>query len=112
MTAEIDALKRVNLVDFLTAHYHLEFRRIGGEYVCHSPFTEDKNASFFVRLVNGHWLFKDFSSGLGGSIFDFVRIKENLERFSEVLSYVRRLAFPLAACRPESDRSVTASYGE
>jgi hypothetical protein len=26
MTAEIDVLKSVNLVDFLTAHYHLEFR--------------------------------------------------------------------------------------
>ena len=112
MTAEIDALKRVNPVDFLTAHYHLEFRRIGGEYVCHSPFTEDKNASFFVRLVNDHWLFKDFSSGLDGSIFDFVRIKENLERFSEVLSYMRCLVSPMVICSSEAAMSVKASDGE
>jgi len=109
MRAEIDTLKRVNLVDFLRAHYHLEFRRIGDEYVCHSPFTEDKKASFFVRLVNGHWLFKDFSSGLGGSIFDFVRIRENLERFSEVLSYLRRLLCPMAVCSSDADMIVKAS---
>ncbi|MFH1623875.1 MAG: toprim domain-containing protein [Pseudomonadota bacterium] len=112
MTAEIEALKRVHLVDFLMAHYHLEFRGIGGEYVCPSPFTEDKNPSFFVRMVNGHWLFKDFSSGLGGSIFDFVRIKENLERFSEVLSYIRRLVSPMAACSSEGAGSVKVSDGE
>lgn len=95
MSPGIEALKELDLVEFLSRYYHLNFRRIGGQYVCHSPFTEEKTASFFVRLVNGHWLFKDFSSGSGGSIFDFVRIKENLERFSDVLSYIRLLLSPM-----------------
>ena len=111
MTAEIDALKEMNLVDFLTQHYHMEFRHIGGEYVCRSPFTEDKRASFFVRLVDGHWLFKDFSSGLGGSIFDFVQAKENLERFSGVLSYIHGLVSPLSTSSSHPGRSVKDSDG-
>jgi len=109
MTSDIDALKGVNLVDFLTQHYHMEFRRIGGQYVCHSPFSEEKTPSFFVRLVKDKWLFKDFSSGLGGSIFDFVRIKENLERFSEVLSYIRRALSAIPACAFDTEESVKAS---
>ena len=109
MTPDIEALKGVNLVDFLTQHYHLEFRRIGGQYVCHSPFSEEKTPSFFVRLVNGHWLFKDFSSGLGGSIFDFVRIKENLERFSDVSSHILRTLSPIPACASHTEESVKAS---
>lgn len=112
MTAGIDALKEMNLVHFLTQHYHLEFQRIGGEYVCHSPFTEDKTPSFFVRLVDGHWLFKDFSGGLGGSIFDFVRVKENLEKFSDVLSYIRGFVSPLAASSSHAGRSVKDSDGD
>jgi hypothetical protein len=112
MTAGIDALKEMNLVHFLTQHYHLEFQRIGGEYVCHSPFTKDKTPSFFVRLVDGHWLFKDFSSGLGGSIFDFVRVKENLEKFSDVLSYIRGFVSPLAASSSHAGMSVKDSDGD
>ncbi|MDY7033976.1 MAG: CHC2 zinc finger domain-containing protein [Thermodesulfobacteriota bacterium] len=78
MAQSIEAIKKLNLVDFLRNHYHLDFQPIGGAYACHSPFTQDKTPSFFVRLVDGHWLFKDFSSGYGGSIFDFVRKKRTL----------------------------------
>ena len=91
MTVNVESLKALNLVDFLTEHYQMKFHRVGNQYVCHSPFGEEKTPSFFVRLVNGHWLFKDFSSDCGGSIFDFVRIKENLAGFSEVLDYLQRM---------------------
>lgn len=98
MNLSIEALKAMNLVKFLSEHYQLTFRCIGGEYVCHSPFTEDKNPSFFVRQVGGHWLFKDFSSGFGGSIFDFVKMKENLEKFSEVVSHIEDLLSRRSGC--------------
>ena len=91
MTICIEDLKSMNLVEFLTHHYGLNFHRSGEAYVCSSPFTEDRNPSFFVRLVRGHWLFKDFSSGHFGSIFDFVRIMENLPDFSAALKHVCRL---------------------
>lgn len=95
MAASVESLKGLNLVDFLTEHYHMKFHGVGNQYVCHSPFGEEKTPSFFVRLVNGHWLFKDFSSDCGGSIFDFVRIKENLVSFSEVLDYLQRMVSPM-----------------
>jgi len=91
MDQSIEALKRVNLVEFLSRHYGLEFRRRGAAFACCSPFTAESSPSFFVRLVDGHWLFKDFSSDTGGTIFDFVRMKENLGSFSEAMAFVRRL---------------------
>lgn len=112
MTQSIETLKNLNLVDFLRNHYHLDFQPIGGAYACRSPFTQDKTPSFFVRLVDGHWLFKDFSSGYGGSIFDFVRIKENLEKFSDALSYVRRLLSPLSSRALDADICIQACGDE
>jgi DNA primase len=89
--ASVEALKRVNLVDFLSQQYGLEFQRKGAAFACRSPFSEDSNPSFFVRFVKGHWLFKDFSSGAAGTIFDFVRIREGLGSFADALSFVRKL---------------------
>jgi len=91
MDGIVEALKRVNLVGFLSRHYGLVFERQGAAYACYSPFTEESCPSFFVRQVGEHWLFKDFSSGTGGSIFDFVRIKEKLECFSEAKLFLRGL---------------------
>ena len=91
MQRSVESLKRENLVEFLSRQYGMEFRGRGAAFACRSPFTEDRHPSFFVRLVKGHWLFKDFSSGTGGTIFDFVRMKENLGSFSQALSFVRRL---------------------
>ncbi len=87
----IEAFKQVNLVEFLSQYYGLDFQHRGAAFSCRSPFTEEKNPSFFVRLVNGCWLFKDFSSGTSGTIFDFVWLKEKLSSFSEALSHLRGL---------------------
>lgn len=87
----VESLKQVNLVEFLSGCYGLEFRRNGAVHSCCSPFTQEREPSFFVRLVGGHWLFKDFSSGVGGTILDFVRMKEKLGTFAEALKAVREL---------------------
>ncbi len=87
--ASVEVLKRVNLVDFLSGQYGLEFQRRGAGFACRSPFSEDSTPSFFVRLVKGHWLFKDFSSGAAGTIFDFVQMKEGLGSFADALAFVR-----------------------
>jgi DNA primase len=91
MDRRVEALKQVNLVEFLSQHYGRRFVRRGAAFACCSPFTAESNPSFFVRLVGGHWLFKDFSSGAGGSILDFVQMKEKLQSFSEALAFLRRL---------------------
>lgn len=89
---DVEALKRVNLVDFLSRFYDLEFKRQGAAYACLSPFTAESTPSFFVRQVDdGHWVFKDFSSGSAGSIFDFVQMKEKLAGFSQALEFLRDL---------------------
>ena len=91
MDSSVDGLKRINLVKFLSQHYGLEFQRQGAAFACCSPFTQESTPSFFVRLVDGHWLFKDFSGGAAGTIFDFVQMKEKLGSFSEALAFIRQL---------------------
>jgi DNA primase len=99
----IEMLKQLNLAAFLSRHYGLSFRQRGGTYQCRSPFTDEKNPSFFVRLVEGHWLFKDYSSGAGGSIFDFVQMKEKLASFAEALAVVRKRVGGEVFCTGEKE---------
>jgi transposase-like protein len=103
----IEEVKGINMVDFLSCHYGLDFSVSGVDvhvhvhvhvqsysgrhYCCLSPFNQERSASFFVRQVDGHWLFKDFSSGYGGSLIDFILLKEGLVEVSEALSYIGRL---------------------
>ncbi len=109
MDRSVEALKQVNLVDFLARQYGLQLRRRGAAFACRSPFTEDTHPSFFVRLVRGRWLFKDFSSGAAGTIFDFVRMKENLGSFREAVSFVRRLFSGSASAAPGEGRAAAAA---
>jgi DNA primase len=96
---EIEEVKRLNMVDFLSRHYGLDFSKgsvLGhsggqGQYCCLSPFKEERNPSFFVREVDDHWLFKDFCSGHGGSLIDFVLLKEGFSQVSEALNHIGRL---------------------
>lgn len=88
MSVCIEALKQMDLVAFLTEHYGLSFTRKGSSYVAGSPFGADRRPSFFVRQLEGRWLFKDFSSGLGGSVLDLVG---RLEGLSGLGSIVRRI---------------------
>jgi DNA primase len=92
MNQGIEYLKRLNMVGILNDHYHTQFTRNGNEYVCRSPFTEESKPSFFVKQGDdGHWLFKDFSSGFGGSIIDFVLLKEKLNSGSEAVKHLQGL---------------------
>jgi len=91
MSVCIETLKQLNLVDFLTANYGLKFRRSGSEYVASSPFGADLKPSFFVRQLEGRWLFKDFSSGLGGSIIDVVGQLEGLSSIGQAIKRIEAL---------------------
>jgi DNA primase len=88
----IEEIKSLNMVEFLSSQYGLDFRRQGDSYVCLSPFNEEKEPSFKVRqLGDGHWLFKDFSSNRGGSLIDFVIEKEGFVRVEEGLRYINEI---------------------
>lgn len=92
MINELEYLKRLNMVELLSVHYGMKFIDNGAESICLSPFTNESNPSFFVKQgTDGHWLFKDFSSGHGGSIIDFILLKENIADVSQAVKYLRAL---------------------
>ena len=91
MGVYIEAFKQLNLVDFLTEHYGLRFKPSGSGYVASSPFGADQEPSFFVRQLGDRWLFKDFSSGLGGSIIDLVGHLERLPGLGDILRRLEQL---------------------
>ena len=91
MSISVEALKQLNLVVFLREHYGLECQRVGSGYMMSSPFAADRQPSFSVREQAGRWLFKDFSSGLGGSIIDLVRALENLTDAGQAIRRIREL---------------------
>ena len=87
----IEEIKSLHMVEFLTHQYGLCFLPLGNQYVCRSPFTEEQKPSLIVGQFQGHWLFKDFSSGHGGSLIDFVLLKENFCNVAQTLAYLRKL---------------------
>lgn len=114
MSITVEALKQLNLVAFLLEHYGLKCEQVGSGYVTHSPFSGDRHASFTVREHEGRWLFKDFSSGLGGSIIDLVGALEGLSDIGRIIGRVRemvgRTAILCQSSRPESNRKAKKSY--
>jgi hypothetical protein len=97
MKHSVEYLKRVNMVDILSRHYQMQFTHNGNGYASLSPFGEESQPSFFIKQEgDGHWLFKDFSSGYGGSIIDFVLLKENLKSVSDAIKHLQRLLNPNA----------------
>jgi hypothetical protein len=92
MKQGIEYLKRVNLAELLSRHYHMQFSHNGNVYASLSPFGEESEPSFFIKQESdGHWLFKDFSSGHGGSIIDFVMLKENLNSVTDAIKHLHWL---------------------
>lgn len=91
MELSIEEIKSLDLAKLLSMHYGMQFKRVGNEYIAISPFKEETNASFFIKQQGSHWLFKDFSSGYGGSFIDFVQIKENLNTAKEALIHINKL---------------------
>ena len=87
----IEEIKSLHMVEFLTHQYGLCFLPSGNQYVCRSPFTKEQKPSLTVGQFRGHWLFKDFSSGHGGSLIDFVLLKENFCNVAQTLAYLRNL---------------------
>lgn len=68
---------------------YVPLKRAGRNWKGLSPFTSEKTASFIVSPEKQIW--KDFSSGKGGSMFDFVMEVEGLE-FKGALELLARKA--------------------
>lgn len=64
-----DLIEEIDIVDFISQYVELTERH--GEYWGLSPFKDEKTPSFSVRKESNS--FYDFSSGIGGNVFTFVK---------------------------------------
>jgi len=89
----IEELKQLDLVELLTRAWGMSFRPEGGSFVARSPFSEDRNASFYVaRSSDGHWVYCDHSDGSSGSVIDLMMRKLQNSDFGGACAEARRLA--------------------
>lgn len=59
----IDKVNELNLVDVISKYVTL--KKAGAQYMCNSPFVDEKTPSFSVSEAKGLW--KCYSSGIGGN---------------------------------------------
>jgi len=85
MDAVEEVKSRVIIEDIIGEYVPL--KRAGRNWKGLSPFTSEKTASFVVSPEKQIW--KDFSSGKGGSVFDFVMEVEGLD-FKDALELLAR----------------------
>lgn len=64
-----ELIESIDIVDFLSQFVELEEKN--GEYWALSPFKDENTPSFSVRRETNS--FYDFSSGIGGNVFTFVK---------------------------------------
>lgn len=64
----IDAIKALDIIEIIGKHVTL--KKVGNNYKCKSPFTDEKTPSFTVSPAKQ--IFKCFSSGHGGDGISFV----------------------------------------
>jgi DNA primase len=84
----VDEVKtRLSIEDVISEYVPL--KRAGSNWKGLSPFTSEKTPSFVVSPEKQIW--KDFSSGKGGSMFDFVMEVEGLD-FKGALELLARKA--------------------
>jgi DNA primase len=87
MDAVDEVKSRLSIEDVIGDYVTL--KRSGRNFKALSPFTSERTASFVVSPEKQIW--KDFSSGKGGSMFDFVMEVEGLD-FKETLELLARKA--------------------
>ena len=87
-----ELINSVDIVDYISQF--VELTEKNGEYWGLSPFKDEKTPSFSVRRETGR--FYDFSSGIGGNVFTFIRYYykcTGLKAVQILESYVGKGAF-------------------
>lgn len=70
-----ELIESIDIVEFISQFVELEEKN--GEYWGLSPFKDENTPSFSVRKETNS--FYDFSSGIGGNVFTFVRYYQNCQ---------------------------------
>jgi DNA primase len=84
---------------------YVALRKAGSQYKGLSPFTQEKTPSFFVDPVKQ--VFKCWSSGHGGTVFDFIMLYEKCDFMTALGRLAERAGIDLARMRgasAEADR--------
>jgi DNA primase len=90
---ELEAIKRIPLIDFLESLGHEPVKVTEGKAWYLSPLRKEKIPSFVVYLSTNSWY--DFGINKGGTIIDFV-----MEYFN--MDYVEAVAMLRKRFNPES----------
>jgi hypothetical protein len=98
----IEALKQINLVEFMRRCWQTEFQRRGDTYVGLSPFRAETKASLYVQQqADGHWTWFDHGSGRGGTIIDAVMARDGHADVGLALRTARQLAAEAGLLPPD-----------
>jgi DNA primase len=84
--ATIDQIYQAAIIEEVIGDF-VHLKRSGSAYKGLSPFANEKTPSFFVVPAKG--IYKDFSSGKGGNVVDFLMQHEKLS-YPEALRWLAK----------------------
>lgn len=101
----IEKVRQANDIVEVVSEY-VVLKRAGSKFKSLSPFKKEKTPSFFVDPQKQ--LFKCFSSGYGGTVFDFIMYYEKLDFIGALKHLARRagLSFPSSFRYEEQNESL------
>lgn len=108
-----EILQQIDIVDYISQYVELEERN--GEFWGLSPFKDEVTPSFSVRRESG--TFYDFSSGIGGNLYTFIRFyfkcsrREAIEKLKQLTGFDGSVMAPVEkleatkACKSSQNQS-------
>jgi hypothetical protein len=69
---------------------HGSFRREGAGFMGYCPFHNEKTPSFHLSQKDGEWVWYCHGCQRGGDIFEYVKEKEHIGSFTDVVAFVQK----------------------
>jgi DNA primase len=89
----IEALKQIDLTEFMSRCWQTRFQKQGKKFVALSPFRKENSPSLYVsREKDGHWVYFDHGSGCGGTLIDAVMEYEGHHDTGQAIRVATRMA--------------------
>lgn len=89
----IDEVHKLPILDVVTRFYRETLRSTGSTFRGKSPWTDERTPSFYV--VPRKNIFKDFSSGYGGTAINFVMLHEGLPYVDAIKAICKAFNLPV-----------------
>lgn len=98
-----DLIKAIDIVEYISQF--VELKEENGEFWGLSPFNDEKTPSFSVRKEEN--VFYDFSSGIGGNVFTFVRYYNHCSKKNAIDILIKYLGCDGEIVTPKSKMAAT-----